>query len=192
MLFRSAGWQRRTAVHLDFRPQKANLQRPTTIPEKLLVNGLLVGLFVFLMGPLLALVWRSFVDREGQFTLAFYQALPQLKRSSILFVPPLTAVRNSIGYALLTVLAAGFLGLLSAQFLARPSRWRGLLDPLFMLPLGASAVALGFGYVISFDRLRTSPLLVLIAHTLIALPFVVRALLPVMCRIKSHRLSKKS
>ncbi|MFQ5421881.1 MAG: ABC transporter permease, partial [Anaerolineae bacterium] len=181
-----ANWQRRTAVPLDFRPHKANLHKPATFTQKMLVNGFLLGLFVFLLGPLLALVWRSFVDREGQLTLAFYRALPQLKRDSILFVPPLTAVRNSIGYALLTVLAAGFLGLLSAQFLARPSRWRKWLDPLFMLPLGASAVTLGFGYVISFDRLRTSPLLVLIAHTLVAFPFVVRTLLPVMQGIKPN------
>jgi len=58
------------------------------------------------------------------------------------------------------------------------------MDPLFMLPLGASAVTLGFGYVVSFRWLRTSPLLVLIAHTLVAFPFVVRTLLPVMQGIR--------
>ncbi|HZB94667.1 MAG TPA: ABC transporter permease subunit, partial [Herpetosiphonaceae bacterium] len=58
------------------------------------------------------------------------------------------------------------------------------LDPLFMLPLGTSAVTLGFGYIIALDapplNLRASPLLVPIAHTLIAFPFVVRAVLPVL------------
>jgi thiamine transport system permease protein len=53
-----------------------------------------------------------------------------------------------------------------------------------MLPLGASAVTLGFGYVVTFDRLRTSPWLVLIAHTLVAFPFVVRSLLPVLQGIR--------
>jgi thiamine transport system permease protein len=53
-----------------------------------------------------------------------------------------------------------------------------------MLPLGASAVTLGFGYVVSFSQLRTSPILVLIAHTLVAFPFVVRSLLPVLQGIK--------
>jgi len=81
---------------------------------------------------------------------------------------------------LLTMLAAGFLGLMSALLLVRPGRWRGWLDPIFMLPLGASAVTLGFGYVITMGSLRTSPALVLIAHTLVALPFVVRSLLPVL------------
>jgi thiamine transport system permease protein len=78
------------------------------------------------------------------------------------------------------------MGLMSAQLLARPGRWRGWLDPLFMLPLGASAVTLGFGYVVSFGRLRTSSLLVLIAHTLVALPFVVRSLTPVLQSIRAN------
>ena len=51
-----------------------------------------------------------------------------------------------------------------------------------MLPLGVSAVTLGFGYIVALDEpplnLRTSPWLTPLAHTLVALPFVVRALLP--------------
>src|SRR5918998_2499169 len=53
-----------------------------------------------------------------------------------------------------------------------------------MLPLGTSAVTLGFGYIVALDTrpldLRASPLLIPVAHTLIAFPFVVRALLPVL------------
>ena len=177
-------WQRATAVTLDFRPQKANVRRPSSWYEKLLVGSMVVGLTALLLTPLLALIWRSLVDRDGNLTLAYYQALPELRRGSVVFVPPLTAVRNSIMYALLTVIVAGFLGVLTASFLAKPFRGRGWLDPLFMLPLGASAVTLGFGYVVTFDSLRTSPVLVLIAHTLVAFPFVVRSLLPVMQGIK--------
>ncbi|HIP70003.1 MAG TPA: ABC transporter permease subunit, partial [Anaerolineae bacterium] len=62
--------------------------------------------------------------------------------------------------------------------------WRGWLDPVFMLPLGVSAVTLGFGFVVTYDSLRTSALLILIAHTLVAFPFVVRSLMPVMQGIK--------
>ncbi|MCP5100964.1 MAG: iron ABC transporter permease [Chloroflexi bacterium] len=179
-----ARWQQQTAVSLDFRPQKANLRTPQSPTEKMIVGAGLTILFVFLVSPLLALVWQSFVDRDGQLTLAYYQALPEAKRGSVLFVPPLAAVRNSVGYALLTVFTAGFVGTLTASLLIRPSRFRNWLDPLFMLPLGASAVTLGFGYVVTFDELRTSPLLVLIAHTLVAFPFVVRSLMPVMMGIK--------
>jgi thiamine transport system permease protein len=177
-------YQQKTAVALDFRPQKTTLRRPAHWREKALLGGLLGGIALFLLAPLAALVWRSLVDRDGNLTLAYYQALPVAGRGSITFVPPLTAARNSTGYALLTVLSAGFLGLISATLLARPSRWRSWLDPIFMLPLGASAVTLGFGYVVTFSQLRTSPWLVLIAHTLVALPFVVRVLLPVLQGIR--------
>jgi thiamine transport system permease protein len=51
-----------------------------------------------------------------------------------------------------------------------------------MLPLGASAVMLGFGFVIAFDDppldLRGSPWLVPVAQSLVAAPFVVRILVP--------------
>ena len=177
-------WQQKTAVSLDFRPRQSSLRRAKTLAEKLALRGMVVGLLLFLLTPLLALVWQSLVDRDGRLTLAYYQALPNLRRDSIIFVPPLTALRNSLGYALLTVIVAGTLGTLSATLLIRPSRWRSWLDPLFMLPLGASAVTLGFGYVVTFRWLRTSPLLVLIAHVLVAFPFVVRTLLPVLQGIK--------
>lgn len=185
-------WQRQTAVSLDFRPQESTQRQAQTTREKLALGSMLLGLLLFLLTPLLALVWQSLADREGQLTLAYYQALPTLRRDSIIFVPPFIALRNSLGYALLTVIVAGVLGLLTATLLIRPlrlrsgqaSRWRSWLDPLFMLPLGASAVTLGFGYVVTFRWLRTSPLLVLIAHVLVAFPFVVRTLLPVLQGIK--------
>jgi thiamine transport system permease protein len=57
-----------------------------------------------------------------------------------------------------------------------------LLDPLFMLPLGTSAATLALGYIVALGRpplnVLTSPLLIPIAHALLAFPFVVRSLLP--------------
>jgi len=48
--------------------------------------------------------------------------------------------------------------------------------------LGTSAVTLGLGFIVALAQppldLRTSPLLVPIAHTLVAFPFVVRSLTP--------------
>lgn len=179
-----AYWQRRLIVPLDFRPQQATLRRPQKWSQKIVMVMMVAGLCLFMLSPLLALVLQSFLNRQGELTLAYYQGLPELRRGSITFIPPLMAVRNSVGYAVLTMIAAGILGTLSALLLTRPTRWRGWLDPVFMLPLGASAVTLGFAYVLTMDRLRTSAWLVLIAHTLVALPFVVRSLLPVIQGIR--------
>ncbi|MEK7440219.1 MAG: iron ABC transporter permease [Chloroflexota bacterium] len=52
------------------------------------------------------------------------------------------------------------------------------LEAILMLPLGTSAVTLGLGFLIAFRTFITSPILIPLAHTVIALPFVVRTLLP--------------
>ena len=53
-----------------------------------------------------------------------------------------------------------------------------MLDGLFMLPLGVSAVTVGFGFLITLDQppldLRSSSLLIPIAQAMVALPLVVR------------------
>jgi len=63
-------------------------------------------------------------------------------------------------------------------------RVRSALDGFFMLPLGVSAVTVGFGFLITLDSppldLRDSPLLVPIAQALVALPLVIRTLAPVL------------
>lgn len=179
-----ARWQRKSVIPLDFVPSATNLKRPQTWKEKIVVGGILLGLTSFMLSPLFALLISSFVDRQGEFTTAYYQALPVLRRGSVTFIPPFLAIRNSIGYAVLTMILAIFLGAISAAFLASPAKWRRWIDPVFMLPLGVSAVALGFGYVVTMGALRTSPVLILIAHTLVALPFVVRSILPVLQGIR--------
>jgi len=59
-----------------------------------------------------------------------------------------------------------------------------------MLPLGTSAVTLGLGYIVALDEpplnLRGSPALVVLAHTLVALPFVVRSVLPALQSIQQQ------
>ncbi|MBP7998415.1 MAG: iron ABC transporter permease [Chloroflexi bacterium] len=179
-------WQRQATVGLDLRPQQATLRYPQTWREKGIVYAILGLTILFLGAPLLALVIRSVLGADGQLTGAFYRALNESRRGSITFIPPLVAIRNSMGYALLTVILASGMGVAAASWLARPGGWGKWLEPLFMLPLGVSAVTLGFGYVITFHWLRTSPLLVLIAHTLVAFPFVVRSVLPVWLGIRQR------
>jgi thiamine transport system permease protein len=139
---------------------------------------------VLLLAPLVALAVRSF-SLEGTYTLRYYQALFTNPLQSYFYVPPAVAVRNSLLIAGATVILALGIGLISAYLLTKPS-WplKSLLDPLFLLPLGTSAVTLGLGYIVALDRpplnLRASPVLLPLAHTLVAFPFVVRSLLPVL------------
>jgi thiamine transport system permease protein len=94
----------------------------------------------------------------------------------------LLAIRNSLVYSALAMLISTVLGLLAAYASVRRSRFNGLLEPIIMLPLGASSVTLGLGFLIVFNRppwnSPSFPLLIPIAHSLIALPLVLRTLLP--------------
>lgn len=73
------------------------------------------------------------------------------------------------------------LGLMTSLAIYR-RRGSWLIDALFMLPLGTSAVTLGLGYLLTMDRpplvLRGTVALIIFAHALVALPFVVRSVLP--------------
>jgi len=177
--------QARATAPLDLRPQSATQRRPTTRRARLLVAANVGLMLVMLVTPLLALAERAFSTADG-YGLTYFYELGVNRRGSVLFVPPTEAVWNSVRFALLTVALALVLGTLAARLLSPPhagGKRRGAwLDPLFMLPLSVSAVTLGFGYIVALDEpplnLRTSPWLIPLAHTLVALPFVVRSLLP--------------
>ena len=178
--------QTRISVPLEFRPRRVTQQRTQSWSARVLVIVNVAFMLALLVTPLLALVERSLsAGIEGGYDLRYYQQLSYSRRGSILFVPPWEAIRNSVAFGTATVILALALGTPAAQLLARPRnrlvRW---LDPLFMLPLATSAVTLGFGYIIALDKpplnLRASLALVPLAHTLVALPFVIRSLLPVL------------
>ena len=90
---------------------------------------------------------------------------------------------NSLRFAGATMAVSLAVGAPAAYFLSRQRR-RGAsaLDALFMMPLGVSAVIMGFGFLVAFNRgfldLRSSWLIVVAAHSLVAYPFVIRSLLP--------------
>jgi thiamine transport system permease protein len=121
------------------------------------------------------------------FTLDYYRELFINRRGSLFYVPPVQAALNSLAYAGLTVLLSLVLGFPAASALLHSGRLARWIDPLIMLPLGASAVTLGLGFIVTFNQnlpafqsstfnLLTSPFLIPLAHTTIALPFVIRNL----------------
>ena len=155
--------------------------------------GLCLLLSAFFILPLASLPIRSLFRLEadrGQrgevqygFTTDYYTELFVNRRGSVFYVPPIQATINSLGYAGGTVVLSLLLGFPAAIALAKPTRLEKVLDPLIMLPLGSSAVMLGLGFIISYGKWLTSPLLVPFAHTLVALPFVIRTLQPAIASI---------
>jgi len=141
--------------------------------------------------PLTALVLQSLHTAHG-LSLRYYTHLFTDSDHSIFFVPPRAAIENSLLFGAATMLLALCLGFCAAKALSQRNAGKlaGFLDPLFMLPLSTSAVTLGFGFIIALDTppldLRSSILLVPLAHSLVAFPFVVRTLLPALRSIPQN------
>jgi thiamine transport system permease protein len=171
------------AVHGQLGAERDILRRPRTGREQGLVVGAVGALAVFLGLPLAVLVERSLAVGEG-YSLEAYRALT--RPTSALLATPWEAVVNSLVYAAAATLLAVVVGGLAAFAVARV-RGSRILDGLLMLPLGASAVMLGFGFVITFDTppidFRAEPWIVPVAQALVAIPFVVRIVAPTLCAI---------
>jgi thiamine transport system permease protein len=173
--------QGRTTHALRLRPSAETLRRARTVGERALLGATLAVMAVLLGVPVLVLVERSFHPSSG-YGLDFYRALDQLGQGTTLFVAPTDAIRNSLEYAVVATMLAIVVGGCAAFALA--GRRRAGLDRVLSLPLGVSAVTVGFGFLIALDEppldLRTSWILVPVAQALVAVPFVVRTMTPIL------------
>jgi thiamine transport system permease protein len=183
-------YQERRSIQLSLLPPTETARRPSTRAERALVAGNLIFMALFLGTPLAVLVVRSFRTPDG-FGFRNYVELATNPTGTAAFVPPIEAVGNSLLFALGAVAIAGLVGLSAAVVISSIGGRTGrTFDTALMLPLGTSAVTIGFGFLIALDQpidLRASLVLISIAHALVAIPFVVRTTVPVM-RSVQHRL----
>jgi thiamine transport system permease protein len=188
VLLAYARFQERRARAVPLRPESEVARPARTRGERaflaanLAVMGLLLGV------PLGVLVARS-LDTGSGWGLDNFASLDDARRGSVLFVSPLEAVRTSLAFAAAATVIALVVGGLAAVAVTsgtggrRRSSLGRFVDVALLLPLGTSAVTVGFGFLIALDEpqldLRDSVWLVPIAHALVAVPFVVRTLVPV-------------
>ncbi len=174
-----ARYQERQATRLHLVPESAGLRRPAGRGEWAVVGGT-VGLTLGALAvpPAILLArslqsdaagWRSLVDPP-------------------IGVDPWGAIGNSLSFAAVAAAVAVVVGTSAALLVAarrgKLSRW---FDVVLMLPLGTSAVTVGFGMLVALDRpvdLRTAWILVPLAHALVAVPFVVRSTVPLLRAIR--------
>jgi len=168
-------------------------RRPRRSDTPVVVAAVLVGLA--LVVPIAALVRRS-LEFEGGWGFGNYAALAGTGDRNALAVTPWEALGNSLGFAAAATGIAMLIGMTACLLLSRRPRSAtarralDLLDGALMLPLGVSAVTVGFGFLITLNTppldLRASPVLVPIAQALVAVPLVVRTLLPVLRSVGSR------
>jgi thiamine transport system permease protein len=179
---------RRSAPVVDRTARPAPRPRTAHLPVLLWTAAVVA----FLLAPMASLVTSS-LRRGEEWTLENYRALGTTGEGNALLVPATDGLLNSLAVALVASTTALVLGAIVAFLVSRPSGGRaaGALDGLFMLPLGVSAVTVGFGFLITLDEppldLRSSALLVPIAQAMVALPLVVRTVGPVLRSIDDRQ-----
>jgi thiamine transport system permease protein len=175
--------RRETALRLRGRAESA--RRPAG--GEWFVVGLALAVVAALLVPIVVLVLRSLSTADG-WGLAGYRALTGFGHSGSLQVSGLDAARNSLAAATDATILAVTLGTMASVVLVSLARNRvryvEVIDTAFMLPLGVSAVTVGFGYLVTLDvlpgDLRTSAALVPLAQALVVTPLVIRIMLPVL------------
>jgi len=171
----------RRAVGQVVQVQASNQKRvASSLAERAAIAATLSGATGFVSAPLLVLAFRS-IRINGNFSLDNYRQLNQ--QGDALLVTPLEAIANSVGFGVAAMLLAVTVGTLAAVVIVHGHGGSaGALDTALMLPLGTSAVTIGFGMLIALDEppldLRTSIVIIPIAHALVGVPFVIRILVP--------------
>jgi thiamine transport system permease protein len=173
--------QRRLAVRQRL-VRAASATHPVRTVGDRAVLGLTLVESVLVALPILALVMASL--RVGDhWGLDWWRALG-VEGPTTRDVSAWASVRVSLSYAVVAVLIAVVVGGAASCAIAYTRRGSDLLDSGLMLPLGTSAVTIGFGLLITFDvapfDLRGRWIIVPIGQALVAIPLVVRTVLPVL------------
>lgn len=193
VLLAAAGRLRRVADPT----QSRSVVRPRRVTRRDLPQIMAtVVLLALVAAPVLTLVAGS-LRVDGRWSLGNYRALQTPGSGNALPVTAIAALATSLEIALVATAIALALGVMVAAVVTRRSRGRvergirSVLDGFFMLPLGVSAVTLGFGLFVTLDRppvdFRDSPWLVPLAQALVALPLVVRTLVPVLAGVDDRQ-----
>lgn len=135
---------------------------------------------IIVLIPIVALVRASLVGADGV-TLGFWHAIGSVDAGTTRIGSPMSALLTSLTFAMITALVAAVVGGLAA--IAALSHGVGRAVAAFaVIPLGISAATLGLGTLLAFGRppldLRSTGLLVPMAHALVAVPLVVAVAMP--------------
>jgi thiamine transport system permease protein len=148
----------------------------------------LLLMVLVILAPMITVVAYSFQVRSGWGQKAI--SVEWYRRILFGSSPYLRAVLNSLFIALMTIILSLPIGTLLAYVGSR-SRFTGsrLLETLMMLPIGISSIILGLGYLKAFQqlpwRIVGSWYAIVLAHTVIAYPFVLRVASATFRKMKS-------
>jgi thiamine transport system permease protein len=139
-----------------------------------------IALAVVSAVPIAWLAARSVTTVHGW---AAWRSLTKPPGRGALAIDTVAAVRQSLTIALTATVVATVIGALAALVVTHGrGRTGAALDAGLLLPLGTSAVTIGFGLLLTWRQLPVDvgSVLVPLAHAVVAVPFVVRTMVPVL------------
>lgn len=172
---------------------RAERRRPVRSRRQRVSLAVGLGTAAVVLGvPLAVLAERSVRTRDG-FSLSYWRSLGGTGDTRIraLFVAPVDAIVNSLTFAAVATLIALVVGTAASLVIVHGRHLVSrVLEVAVLVPLGTSAVAVGFGILVGLDTppvdLRSRWILVPLAHAVIGTPFVVRSVVPVLRGIDRH------
>ena len=175
---------RRHARSLALRPLTPR-RRPRRGRERRIVAGIAMAAALLAVAPLIALVVQSFSTPTGLTTSAWTTlGSADIRPGLSTGIDPMGALTNSLQTAAWATGFATVIGAMASLAIATSPRAGRFLDAGLMLPIGTSAVTVGFGMLITFNRdpvdWRASWWIVPVGHAMVAVPFVVRTTLGVL------------
>ncbi|MDA3955744.1 iron ABC transporter permease [Oceanispirochaeta sp.] len=174
--------------------------RDASLTTRILCAAYFVVVLFIIFGPILTVMVQSLLVQTTRtsppgLSLRWYREMLQppgsARGASALLLA--SSIRNSLILAISTLVLTLTIGAYTSWILSRYRfRFSGMIESLIMMPMGVSSVVLGMGYLWlrRGGRLEMiSPVVsIILAHTVIALPFVLRSLTPAMKRIRQSLL----
>lgn len=135
-------------------------------------------ILLFILPPMLSILYRAFFTKDGVFTLKAWNDLASARHGQS--SSAIEAIVTSLVIGLLTA----FITTMLATDIALASRYKKakIAEYISTLPMAAGSVTLGLGFVIVSTYLELEGIMlyvmVLLAHIVIAIPFAVRTIAP--------------
>ncbi|AMM54847.1 ABC transporter permease [Pyrococcus kukulkanii] len=164
------------------KPERITLRTALwAVPYFLLVS-------ILILGPLIAVIYDS-LFYTGSFSLEMYRRAFSQEYNPMFGTTVVRTIANSIFFGVLTVVISTLVALpLSYSLVKWRFKGKVIADALATLPLASSPVILGLGYLLIFRRtpLYGSWVVVALAHSIVAYPFVLRAVSSALVKIKEN------
>ena len=183
---------------LSFEPSHKSKVRHIDGRDRIVLFFVVLTMGFFVILPLVLVMAKAFISDSGKFTLNNFAMLGSRGTRDLLnitfFDASMNSLRNMLIATVISVLVGGLVSYLLAEHtrkhslgISKTDSLGVLLDGIFLLPIGVSAVVVGFGYLVTLTGalgwLRGSWVLVPLAQSVLAIPMVIRVLYPALVAV---------